>query len=289
MTQETQDCPSGLSAEALAASQGELPATAGILEKVQQLLRSEDSTTNDVADLLVLDPAMASRIIRIANSAVFQRGESCRSLEEALMRIGFSEIREVVNLVLGSALMSRPLPAYGLSATQAWHEAVGCAVAAALIAEASGEDSGLAYTVGLFSTIGRGPINAWLVANAPKVCMQNTGFPFGYAKSERLYVGATQAAVAGHMLLAMKFSPELVEPVRKQDDDLLAPELCPRMRYVLTAARMVYDREFGEGGGGRHPLEDTVANLLGLSSSKIADILPEFRLSIERAIEISYC
>lgn len=275
--------------ESLVAAHGELSAMAGILAKAQQLLRCDDTTTSDIAELLRLDAAIAQRLVRISNSAFFKRGQSCASLEDALMRIGFSEIRQVVTLVAGSALFARPLHAYGKSALRAWHEAVGCAVGASLIASRLGEDEGAAYTGGLFCMVGRPAIDAYLRANKPEAFLEDAGFPVAYAESERATLGFSQSSVAALMLTQMQFPQVMIDSVRQQDDSLMDKALCARLRYVLTASRMLYEGEFGDGKRGTPPCAEAVLNLLQMPASDLRDLVPEFKEAIERAIQISYC
>jgi HD-like signal output (HDOD) protein len=273
--------------EMLVAAHGELSATAGILANVQRLLRRDDTTTSDIAELLRLDAALASRLVRISNSTFFKRGQSCSSLEDALIRIGFAEINEVVSLVAGAALISKPLHAYGKSALRFWHEAVGCAVAASLIAERLDEDVGTAYTAGLFHLLGRPAMDAYLRQKKPDVFLEDAGFPVNYVESERLALGFSQSLVAALFLEQLKFPQQLVDSVRLQDESILSGTESPRMRYVLTAARMLYEEEFGDRRGAPACAE-AVLNLVQLPMGAYREIEPRFKASIERAIQISY-
>ncbi len=273
--------------EMLVAAHGELSATAGILSNVQRLLRRDDTTTSDIAELLRLDAALASRLVRISNSTFFKRGQSCSSLEDALIRIGFAEINEVVSLVAGAALISKPLHAYGKSALRFWHEAVGCAVAASLIAERLDEDVGTAYTAGLFHLLGRPAMDAYLRQTKPELFLEDAGFPVNYVESERMALGFSQSVVAALFLEQLKFPQELVDSVRLQDESLLSDAGSPRMRYVLTTARMLYEEEFGDKRG-TPACAETVLNLVQLPMNAYREIEPRFKASIERAIQISY-
>lgn len=275
--------------EALVAEYGELSAMAGILARVQKLMRTDDTTTSDIAELLRLDAAIAQRLVRVSNSTFFRRGQSCSSLEDALMRIGFAEINQVVSLVAGSTVFARPLNAYGKSALRAWHEAAGCAVAASIIASKLGEDEGIAYTAGLFCTVGRSALSQWMLKNVPKVFLEDAGFPVNYAESEKLVFGFSQSQVAALMLQNLQFPEPLVTAVRQQDESLLESHLCSRLRYVLSCARMLYEGEFGDGKRGTPPCAEAVLNLLGMQGGQLRELVPEFREQIERAIQISYC
>jgi len=275
--------------DALVAAHGELSAMAGILSKVQTLLRRDDTTTSDVAELLKLDPGIAQRLVRVSNSVFFRRGVSCHSLEDALIRIGFAEIKEVVSLVVGSAMFARPLHAYGRSAMKVWHEAAGVAVCASTIAEDLGEDSDISYTAGLFHTAGRPVIDKYLSKAKPDLFLEDAGFPVKFAEAERMVLGYSQASVAAVLMGQMQFPALLVDAVRQQDDSLTDQEGNTRLRWILAAARMTYEAEYGEGKRGTPPCAEVVLNQLGMNSGRLRDLVPAFKESLERAIQISYC
>jgi putative nucleotidyltransferase with HDIG domain len=57
-----------------------------------------------IADLLRLDQALTGHVLRVANSPVYSRGARIQSIQQALMRIGLAQLREIVIAV---ALRSR--------------------------------------------------------------------------------------------------------------------------------------------------------------------------------------
>jgi len=64
------------------------------------------------------DAALAARIIRISNSVVYGGGGGVRigAIEEAVNRVGFSEVYRLVGLVTSDRLAERPLIFYGVEA-----------------------------------------------------------------------------------------------------------------------------------------------------------------------------
>jgi len=132
-----------------------LPASARIFERINTALRNPDVSMREIVDIISQDPATALRVLRLANSVQFVRGEPFASLEKAIDWIGITHIYHLLAVTVSSNLFCESLPHYGLSSDQMWKNAVATATAMHLIAEAGGEDPRRAYTIGLFRPVGR--------------------------------------------------------------------------------------------------------------------------------------
>ena len=112
----------------------QLPASPQVLAQLNELLVDVNSGLDEIADLLRRDTALAARIIRISNSVAYGSAGGIASIEEAVNRIGFREVFQVVSIAVSSALVAQPLAAYGRGAISIWRESVACALAGELIA-----------------------------------------------------------------------------------------------------------------------------------------------------------
>jgi len=76
-------------------SQGEIvPAAKSPLGKLWELVNSNSSSLDECQEVIELDPALTSRIFRVANSAAFHA--SATNISEAIRHIGFRCVREMV-------------------------------------------------------------------------------------------------------------------------------------------------------------------------------------------------
>ena len=79
----------------LMAQQGEiLPSANSPLGRLWQLVHSDESTVEQCVDIIQLDPSLASRVFRIANSGAYQG--KAPNLKDAVIFLGFSKLRQVV-------------------------------------------------------------------------------------------------------------------------------------------------------------------------------------------------
>jgi HD-like signal output (HDOD) protein len=67
-----------------------------ILLKLMTLCQSDDAGINELSRLVAQDPAMTAKMMGVANSSAYHRGDSVNTLEQALMVIGTSMIKTIV-------------------------------------------------------------------------------------------------------------------------------------------------------------------------------------------------
>lgn len=140
--------------ELIEVAQG-LPAAARLLVELGQLIRNPSVDTRDITAVLRRDPALVSRLIRIANGAVYARAEPASSLEEAVACIGFGEVHRLVGAVAAAQQAEAKLACYATDPVRARHNALFVALIMEQLAELAGEEPRGAYTIGLLRSIGK--------------------------------------------------------------------------------------------------------------------------------------
>lgn len=110
----------------------------------------------ELGEILATDQAIASTLLRWANSPYFGLVSPVTTVPQAVAYLGENTVR---NLVLTGALstyMDRPVPGYYLDRGELWKHSVGVAIASRMITEKFGKQlSEQAYTAGLLCDIGK--------------------------------------------------------------------------------------------------------------------------------------
>jgi HD-like signal output (HDOD) protein len=73
----------------------DLPAFPASIRKIQELL-NKTASTDQIAEIVQQDVGMTARLISLANSAAFCGGTEIESIQDALNRIGLSELRKYI-------------------------------------------------------------------------------------------------------------------------------------------------------------------------------------------------
>ena len=131
-----------------------LPADLHVLSQLGEMLQDVNSDLDQVAELLRRDVALATRIVRISNSPMFAGGGQIASTEEAVNRVGFSEILKLVGTATVARVSERNVEYYGINADTLRENMLFGAFAAEALARAAGMDARIAYTAGLLRTLG---------------------------------------------------------------------------------------------------------------------------------------
>lgn len=134
---------------------GKLPPALGVLGRLRSALDDPNCDLDELVELLQVDPALSFQIIRLSNSALYGLGARCQSLEEAVARVGFGEIHQLVTLIVARQAMQGDLALYGIPAGRLWENAIAVGSLAAAFAARADQHVGAAYSTGLLRNLGR--------------------------------------------------------------------------------------------------------------------------------------
>jgi HD-like signal output (HDOD) protein len=116
----------------------ELPAFPEAVLRIQRALQSPDTSTDDIVKILSSEPALAARLLRMANSAEFRRADqNVTDLRKAVARMGFNMVRSVAVAFAMRQLRRKDTysPAAQAQLEQAWTESLEMAAVCFVIAK----------------------------------------------------------------------------------------------------------------------------------------------------------
>lgn len=129
-----------------------LPNMPGVAMELLRSCRDDNLSLAGLADLIGKDPALAAKVLRLANSARYSPLRSVSNLRDAAASLGMTMVR---NLTMASSL-SGTFPAIsGLDRTRFWRHGIATAHYAMLLARVSMIDADAAYLGGLMLRIGQ--------------------------------------------------------------------------------------------------------------------------------------
>lgn len=216
MVQIVPSSPPVLTVDELVRGLEHLPSAPRVLPRLKLLLRDGNSSMHEVVEMVRLDPGIAARVLQFGNSTYFSRGLRCYTVEEAVNRVGYDQIYELVATAVASQVLVRPLETYALDADDLWHRSVACALAAEALAERANADRSVAYTIGLLHSIGMVAIDDWALRNRPELRFVSKGLPLECCEAERDALGFHQAETGAALLRLWEFPQVMSEPVRWQ-------------------------------------------------------------------------
>jgi len=75
---------------------GDLPPMPHVASRAISMVENPETTAQELTDLLSSDTALAARVLKIANSAMFSRQREITTLNQAIMIIGFKALKGII-------------------------------------------------------------------------------------------------------------------------------------------------------------------------------------------------
>ena len=257
----------------------QIPASAQILAQLGQLLMDVNSGLEEIARLLRRDAALAARVIRISNSAAYGSGGGIASIEEAVSRVGFSEVYRLTGFASAAQVFDHDLHAYGIPGTVLRSNTLLTALAVESLAKRAAVDSRVAYTAGLMRSTGRVVLD--------RLARQALGFGQDFSQSgvasvlewEQSVFGCTHAEASALVLEFWHFPASVVVPVRGHHLLAKVPEANVRMAALLNLGAGIA-AESGymlPGEAGYWDVTPEKLRAAGVSASILQDCVAEAR------------
>ncbi|MDX2186057.1 MAG: HDOD domain-containing protein [Opitutaceae bacterium] len=189
-----------------------LPCSPSLLPRLVSVLEKEDAPIDELAQVIQIDPVLASSTLRLANSAYFAgAGREVETLNEALLRLGQREVYRLAALSLTSRWMNQKIEGYGWEAGDFCRLSLVTAVAAEYLAEQTKRvESRVAYTAGLVMEIGKLAVAHGCNEHFAAIREYQQTNRANWLDAERAILGYSHAEVGAELLRRWKFPASLV-------------------------------------------------------------------------------
>ena len=252
--------------EELAESPPQLPYEPALMPMLFAATR-ENSTASidDLTQLIERSQKLASRVLSIANSALYALESTVTSLRRAISILGFREVRTLV-IMLGavSAIKGAKLPK-SFDATALWRHQLKTATVAKILTAELGGQGGLcgpgnpepdcrltmapdeAYAAGLLHDIGK----VFFAASRPGLWEAVEEIrqisSLKYYEAEDAYWGMDHALIGAQVLHYWKLPLLLTDPINWHHAPELAPAFKMEARLLAAANRIAHSGLTSEG------------------------------------------
>lgn len=260
-----------------------LPPAPKILPQLLSLLNRDDVEASQVVDLMMYDPSLTAAALQLCNSAYFSGVSAATDLSEAVSRLGFSRIYQLVATVSGARALSSSQRGYGIDEGELWKHSVTTAVAGQLMAKELGDDGNLVFTCGLLHDIGKVVLAQALEHIYAKMVEEVEKNQHSLLEAEKRLLGAQHAEIGGRLLARWKFPSNIVAAVWFHHDPKTAASHERLAAYVYLGNMIAY---FIGNGFGHHAFalrgRMEALEILGLKG----DDLPRFMIQTYENFEV---
>ena len=190
-----------------------LPPAPRILPELLDLLHRDEVDSDRIVKLIAFDPAITVAVLRLCNSVLFAGASQATDLREAVTRLGFKQVYQLVAAVSASKLLGAAQKGYGIDSGELWRHSVTAAVAAQVISKKVGDDESLPFTATLLHDIGKLLLSDALRHIYAELVESSTAQQTPLIESEKRLLGVQHAEIGGRLLDRWKFPPSIVNAV----------------------------------------------------------------------------
>jgi putative nucleotidyltransferase with HDIG domain len=263
-----------------------LPTLAPIAVKLLQVTTDEASSAPEVVELLHGDQSLSAKILSIANSAALGSSGRIRTLDRAVVLLGFKAVRGIVLAVkvfecLGAG--ERTGKSRRFDRVEFWKHSLGVACAARRLAERRSTlavDREEAFVAGLLHDLGKVALSAVFPRAYDRVAAHAEDTRSEIADCERAIL-AVDHTVAGRHVARRWGLPRYLQDViwlHHVSAEVLPDRVTPPALIALVQLANAFVREQRIGQSGSHALYEPPTRLaehLGFAEADLATIAPD--------------
>lgn len=189
-----------------------LPPAPQLLPELIALLGQPNIDSSRVVRLIMYDPALTATVLQLCNSSALASASPVVHLDEAVVRLGFEQIYQLVAATLGARALAAS-KGTAIDAGQLWRHSVTTAVAAQMIARDLEDDPNLAFTAGLLHDIGKIIISQGSEQAYGPLLKEVETNQYSLLEAEKRVLGVQHSELGGRLMARWKFPLRLVSGV----------------------------------------------------------------------------
>ncbi len=191
---------------------GDLKALPIVARKALDILDKDNCTIEDLTGIIEKDQAIAARILKMSNSALYGLKQEVTSLQHSMMIMGFKTIKSLVLTSTTRALYGK----FGITEKIMWDHSVGVGIAAKLVSKGMGSEiEDVAFVGGLMHDLGKIIMNNETPDVFAKVMMNIYNHNVDSITAEQNAYGFNHTEVGAGVAAKWKFAPVIIDILGK--------------------------------------------------------------------------
>ena len=261
----------------------ELPPMPQVVAKTRSLLADSTSDAKKIAGVIETDQGIASKVLKIANSAYYGLSGKISTIQHATVVLGAKTLGEIVTMSGTAKLMNGKLPGYGYKSNDLWLHSLAVAQGAKIIANVKNPELlEEAHTAGLIHDVGKLILDNYVLERRAEMdaFMETEEKAFNDAEFE--FFGFDHAEIASEICAKWHFPDQISraikchhKPSESEEDEL--SYILHTADYVATISGIGYDDD-----DFLYELEEGTQDFLKLKQEDISNIVMEVTESVNK-------
>ncbi len=259
-----------------------LPTLPAVLARILSTAADPGASALDLARHISADPALTATLLRIVNSAFYGFQRKVDKITEAIVILGFIEVR---NLALAAtAFGSLPETSSAYDRTQLWRHSIAAAIVADRCAKAAGvANTDACFVAGLLHDIGKVVFDVLDPENCRRSALYAHSRRMRIAEAERELLGYDHTGIGAALGRHWNLPEPIIQAIEHHHAAETCNELSETARVAAVANALTYSAGLGEASSGVPPsFPVDTAQTLGISEPKRHALESELRNAAPR-------
>ena len=265
----------------------ELPTLPEVLTRIHDLSEDSDVTAEEFGTTISLDLSIASKVLRMANSAFFGIRREITSVKDAITLLGFETVRNVA-LVTASFEILKGRPGTGhFDRLAFWQHSMGCGAIAKVLCQQVGIDREDYFTAGVMHDMGRVILDAFFPRLFSTVLETASDGHMSLREAEKKALGITHAEIGKCVAERWDLPVGLEEAIAYHHTPEEAKTDAQLVSLIHLADVICHQLMVGSGGDHFVPeMDDFACDNLGLSEATMERYIPAMQQEIRNAFDV---
>ena len=264
----------------------DLPSLPFVATKVMELTSSPNTTMKQMEEVILKDPALATKVLRYSNSALYGRAGQISSLTDALVLLGFSTVKTIVIASSVKSMHSSRSQGYLAAGKNMWVHSVETAIAARLFARlVDKKQMEETFVAGLLHDIGKSIIESRLPGTGQQMMSLLKDSDETLEEIERKTLGIAHSELGAVVCKKWNF-PELLEKAILYHHDPSKSKKDSNLAHIVALADAIsYHLALNPAerqDDATRVQEMPSCNILGIDSKSLAWVIEETQTAVER-------
>lgn len=234
-----------------------------------------------IGELIGLDQALAASVLQMANSAGMGYNAECKTLNDAVMRLGLKRVKILVLGAASSGPLTRRLNGYRLGAGELWNHSVTTAMIAQWVSRyINYPDPEEAYVTGLLHDMGKLILDQYMMVDYLRLLDLMRQYKLAMWQVEEKLLGIDHPTIGSLMAKKWNFPVMLVDAIRFHHAPSLARTGHKLGAIINIANAFSKDQRYLDSdpyGNQVHPESLRILNMDEVMFGRMRDQLANFR------------
>jgi HD-like signal output (HDOD) protein len=264
-----------------------LPTLPSVLTQVMAVASDPESSALDLGRQIASDPSLSAALLRLVNSAYYGFYRQITSIPDAIVLLGFNEVRNVALAATAFTRLARSSGEYDRE--QLWRHCVAAAVAAERLGKLSGKPLGGAFVGGMLHDIGKVTFDVLLGEKYGEAARLAHERGVRVRETEAELFGIDHAGCGTLLAEHWELPREVVTVIRYHHAPARGADALLLCHAVCLANWVTYQADLGESSNGRAPdLPEASRDALGIGEGQLAGAVQHIQEARDR-IEALIC